>query len=436
MSGKGRASKKPKVRNHRRGDRHKVRHPGNGHRCVCGYERCPLVQAGFRETGHAYDRPPIRLKISGDPLWEDFFDSLLRNLDVSDEMEATLRKKGAGERFNVAAHHFTIEAVTRFWSNKEVKGVWKKRFDRSKAGEILRLPLDESDTDGNGKFFINANYPIEEAERDMTNIKSDRHRRAAQQRSHEDPEHAVNLGEERLKKRCRDRGEKYAGPDCGVEYIGPGCGEDADIRKKTLRMMCGAAEKRKKKNAHRHAGDGWESPHFMSADTESLEHFYEKGGLCVLSPDASPQKRLADDQRATPTSEPLKELAKMSSTEYTTPAKKRCYNPDESPVRGIINNRQAVRLEDEEQVMKDMVSTPVRQGTRLKSDPPTLTPKLRPERNMDQLRAMFSDGEAGGSGGVPSVVTPEDKPDHSPSDGNGSDILTPVKVQLGDDFMV
>ena len=94
--------KKVNDRHYDNGDRHKkkgVDHHANkdsGHRCICGYDKCGEVREGFRGTGHTYDRRPICFKVP-QPCeeWNDFFDSLVRNLHIPDEV---VNHMGEGER--------------------------------------------------------------------------------------------------------------------------------------------------------------------------------------------------------------------------------------------------------------------------------------------------------------------------------------------------
>ena len=135
-------------------DRHKQntnRHlyKDDGHPCICGYAKCPELEEGFHGTDHIYDRAPIRLTISDDESWGVFFESLLRNLHVTDEMRAKLVTEEKGYRFSVAAHHFTEDVVRFFW-NGHKHGVFKVRMDRTEASRVLHLPLDTRDKDGMG----------------------------------------------------------------------------------------------------------------------------------------------------------------------------------------------------------------------------------------------------------------------------------------------
>ena len=70
-----------KDRHLKKGDRHKDRNKDSGHRCICGYARCGEVRDGFIGTRSIYDRPPIHLqKPSPCNKWDEFFESLIRNL--------------------------------------------------------------------------------------------------------------------------------------------------------------------------------------------------------------------------------------------------------------------------------------------------------------------------------------------------------------------
>ena len=99
---------------------------------------------GFRGTGHVFDRPPIRFqRPGGNFMWEDFFDSLVRNLHVSDDVEKYLREREVGFRFDVRAHHFTVDVVSKYWNNNKIWKRWAMRFSREEAQQILYLPLDQ-----------------------------------------------------------------------------------------------------------------------------------------------------------------------------------------------------------------------------------------------------------------------------------------------------
>ena len=143
------------------GDRHINRNKDSGHRCICGYDKCHEVRDGFKGTGHPYDRPPIYFicpEACGE--WEDFFESLVRNLHVRESKEKGIRERGKGCRFNVSAHHFSEAAVKKYWDPKNThhaKKIWSKRFDLEEAKELLHHPLDPRDRDTNNQYWINAN---------------------------------------------------------------------------------------------------------------------------------------------------------------------------------------------------------------------------------------------------------------------------------------
>ena len=170
-----------------REDRHKVKHVDHhksidsGHRCICGYTRCVEVRDGFLNTGHIFDRAPIRFKVpaAGDKKWEEFFDSLMRNLHVQEDVEKHIRSQPQEYRFCVCVHHFTEEAVQEYWANTKIRKRWAIRLDRTDARMILHLPLDERDTDDNGKFWINANNPMMDAAALMLSLHSDRGERVS-----------------------------------------------------------------------------------------------------------------------------------------------------------------------------------------------------------------------------------------------------------------
>ena len=170
-----------------REDRHKVKHVDHhksidsGHRCICGYARCVEVRDGFLNTGHIFDRAPIRFKVpaAGDKKWEEFFDSLMRNLHVQEDVEKHIRSQPQEYRFCVCVHHFTEEAVQEYWANTKIRKRWAIRLDRTDARMILHLPLDERDTDDNGKFWINANNPMMDAAALMLSLHSDRGERVS-----------------------------------------------------------------------------------------------------------------------------------------------------------------------------------------------------------------------------------------------------------------
>ena len=178
----------------KKADRHKKKHvdhhadKDSGHRCICGYARCNEVRDGFKGTGHVYDRRPISLqKPKQCDEWDDFFNSLKRNLHVRGEMAERLCKGGIGFRFDVAAHHFTEEVITQYWNNTSMRKIWGLRFNRADARVILHLPLDHRDRGKNGKYYINANNPIMDAAELTMLLNSDRGNRASFHSSH-DPE--------------------------------------------------------------------------------------------------------------------------------------------------------------------------------------------------------------------------------------------------------
>lgn len=144
-------------------------------RCICSYSKCKSVQDAFKGTTHAYNRALMRFTIAKDTkLWNDFFDSLMRNLQVNKETEVNLRLQRPGYIFCVAAHHFSEQVVETYWNDhaNDYTKKWALRFSKEEAEKLLHPPLDENDTDADGKYFINANYPITEAARMAVAIKS------------------------------------------------------------------------------------------------------------------------------------------------------------------------------------------------------------------------------------------------------------------------
>lgn len=181
-------SKRVIGREPRSSDRHKNkfldRHTNKdyGHRCICGYSKCNLVRDGFRGTDSAYNRRPIHFRVPNNCReWDEFVSSLARNLHVPGNVGLLQMKKG--ERFNVCAHHFTDKVVQGYWNDGKMKKCWAQRFDRDAASSILHLPLDERDTDVDGKFFINANHPMEDAAQLAVTLHSDRSNRLASRSS-------------------------------------------------------------------------------------------------------------------------------------------------------------------------------------------------------------------------------------------------------------
>eukprot|EP00956_Cyclotella_meneghiniana_P011860 scaffold16660_cov35-Cyclotella_meneghiniana.AAC.5 len=129
-------------------DRHKNRIDDSGHKCICGYTKCKDVRDAFRGTQHTFDTRPILFKIPRQcDEWAEFFDSLMRNLHVTSEMQQKLNGTKVGDRFAVGAHHFTEETVLRYWRNDNVRKCWAKRFNREQACLFLHLPLDKRDRD-------------------------------------------------------------------------------------------------------------------------------------------------------------------------------------------------------------------------------------------------------------------------------------------------
>ena len=160
-------------------DRHKNK-IDSGHNCICGYSKCNVVREGFTGTGHIFDRRPIHFKIPKPcKEWDEFFDSLIRNLHVSEEVSDHLLSLGVGTRFDVRAHHFTEEVVRQYWNPPGVRKCWAKRFEHNDARELLHLPLDKRDTDANGKYFLNANHPMHDAASLAITLKSSRGDRAS-----------------------------------------------------------------------------------------------------------------------------------------------------------------------------------------------------------------------------------------------------------------
>jgi len=160
-------------------DRHKNKVDG-GHLCICGYHTCAQLRFEFIGTGHAYDRSPYIFTKYDDPLWDDFEDSLLRNLHVSEEKKEMVLSQESGSRIPVAGHHFTEAVVKKYMGDDpKRKGIWKLRFDRKEAEALLHLPLDPRDTDDDGRFFVNANSPVLDAVNLLASIKSGRAERAS-----------------------------------------------------------------------------------------------------------------------------------------------------------------------------------------------------------------------------------------------------------------
>ena len=56
-----------------------------------------------------------------------------------------------------------MEVVEQYWNNNSVRGIYKKRLNLEEAKAVLRDPLDPEDEVG-GKYVVNANVPIEEAQ--------------------------------------------------------------------------------------------------------------------------------------------------------------------------------------------------------------------------------------------------------------------------------
>ncbi|KAL9188987.1 hypothetical protein ACHAXT_011477 [Thalassiosira profunda] len=171
------------------GDRHKYAEHGNV--CICGYKGCTGLLHDFYETEHVYGRRPVDFKVSSDPRFEPFLESLLRNLHVPDEKKREIRAKGAGCRFPVAAHHFTEEVVSHYLNNPKFRGVWKVRLDCKEASKFLRLPLDDRDRDKpeqGGKFFINANVTMDESRAALSLVRSERSTLQSAGRNVDDPE--------------------------------------------------------------------------------------------------------------------------------------------------------------------------------------------------------------------------------------------------------
>jgi len=173
-----------KDRHLKKGDRHKDRHKDSGHICICGYSRCGEVRDGFKGTGSIYDRTPIRLKKPA-PCneWDDFFDSLVRNLHVPDEVVNRIREKGKGYRFDVCAHHFTEEVVAQYWNNTSISKRWAIRFSYNEARDIPHLALDRRDRDKDGNYFLNANHPMMDAINQMLLLNSERGERVSSRSS-------------------------------------------------------------------------------------------------------------------------------------------------------------------------------------------------------------------------------------------------------------
>ena len=161
-------------------DQHKQKHvdhhanKDSGHRCMCGYAKCGEVRDGFKGTGHVYDRRPIDLK-KPKPCdeWDEFFNSVMRNLHTPEDVVERVRGAGVGCRFDVCAHHFTEEVVQQHWNNNSMRKMWGKRFDHKDARCILHLPLDKRDRDGQGRHFTNANHPMIDAANLMIALNSD-----------------------------------------------------------------------------------------------------------------------------------------------------------------------------------------------------------------------------------------------------------------------
>ena len=165
-------------------DRHKNRSDDSGHRCICGYTRCKDVRNGFRGTRHIFDTRPILLKIPRQcEEWTVFFDSLMRNLHVTPEIQQKLNGMKLGDRFAVCAHHFTEETVLRYWRNDSVGKCWAKQFKREEACLFLHLPLDNRDRDKNNNYFIDASHPMEDAASIAVSLHSNRAERASHRSS-------------------------------------------------------------------------------------------------------------------------------------------------------------------------------------------------------------------------------------------------------------
>lgn len=52
------------------------------------------------------------------------------------------------------------EAVQRYWNTKKKRKIWAVRLTHAEAVMVLHLPLDDRDTDGDGKYWIKANNPL------------------------------------------------------------------------------------------------------------------------------------------------------------------------------------------------------------------------------------------------------------------------------------
>lgn len=227
-------SKSPSLKSSKRNreDRHKDKHvdhhrrkegqKNSGHQCICGYSQCEHVMKKFRKTAHVFDRAPIRLCIPTELCqeWEEFFDSLMRNLHVTEEMEMHLRDLPKGSRFDVCAHHFTEEVVKKYWSGAKRRKIWAVRLDRADAVDVLHLPLDDRDRDGNGKYWINANNPMVGAAATACSFHSGRHERSSS-RSHHDaagsdssegsPSSLVSEVEDEVTRKLRDTIDQLKG---------------------------------------------------------------------------------------------------------------------------------------------------------------------------------------------------------------------------------
>ena len=86
-------------------------------------------------------------------------------------------ERGKDTHVLVAAHHFTEEAVEKYWNDNMVRGVLKLRQDQNNVSKVLHLPLDGCARDADGKYFINANNPIIDAAKVLNTIKLGRRRR-------------------------------------------------------------------------------------------------------------------------------------------------------------------------------------------------------------------------------------------------------------------